>query len=377
MLAAGVSHQGYYWLGLQRGSHFVGFRSEDAVLDIDLRSDTVTKPSPEMRRAMYEAEVGDDVYGEDPTMNRLQERMAELTGKEAALFVPSGTMGNLVSILTHCGRGTEAIMGSQSHTFWYEGGGSSALGGVHVHTVLNQPDGTMDPVEVERAVRVPNVHFPRTSLICLENTHNRCGGVVLSVEQMAAIREVADRHGLPIHLDGARIFNAAIALGVQVSELTALVDTVQICFSKGLAAPVGSIVCGPQAFVDEAIRNRKMLGGGMRQAGVLAAAALYAVDNMVERLADDHANACYLAERVLAMPGVTIDPATVQTNMVRFELTIEGCSATDVVARLNERGVHIMDIDERTFRAVTHYGVEREDMVRAADELEKALCSIA
>ena len=239
---------------------------------IDLRSDTVTLPSPEMREAMYRAELGDDVYGEDPTINRLEALAATKLGKEAALFVVSGTMGNLVSILTHCQRGDEVIMGNQAHTFVYEAGGVSALGGVHVHTIPNQPDGMLDLVDLENAVRGENVHFPTTRLICLENTHNRCGGAVLTVEQMAAVRQVADTHGLAVHLDGARLFNAAVALGVDVSVLAEPFDSIQFCFSKGLAAPIGSMVVGSKAFIGKALRCRKIVGGGMRQVGVIAAA---------------------------------------------------------------------------------------------------------
>jgi len=248
---------------------------------VDLRSDTVTLPSDEMRQAMARAELGDDVFGEDPTVNRLERMAAERVGKESALLVTSGTMGNLTSILTHCRRGEEVILGDQSHTFVYEGGGIAALGGVHPHTIPNQPDGTLRLEDVENAIRPDNVHFPRTKLICLENTHNRCNGAPLTPQYMAAVAALARRHRLNVHLDGARLFNAAVALGVDVKELAAPVDSLSICLSKGLAAPVGSVVCGPQAFIAEARRVRKVLGGGMRQAGVLAAAGIVALETMV------------------------------------------------------------------------------------------------
>ena len=256
---------------------------------IDLRSDTVTLPTPAMRQAMAEAELGDDVFGEDPTTIRLEQMAAERVGQEAAMLVPSGTMANLVCVLTHCGRGDEAILGDQCHTFVYEVGGIAALGGVHPHPVPNQPDGTLRLEDIERAIRSDNVHFPRSRLICLENTHNQCGGRVLRPGYMAEVVDLAHRRGLKVHLDGARVFNAAVALGVDVRELTAGMDSVSFCLSKGLSGPVGSLVCGPKEFVGQARRVRKMLGGGMRQCGVIAAAGIVALEQMVDRLAEDHA----------------------------------------------------------------------------------------
>jgi len=331
---------------------------------IDLRSDTVTKPTPEMREAMYRAEVGDDVYGEDPTMNRLEEMAAERLGKEAALFVVSGTMGNLVSLLTHCGRGDEIIMGDKAHTFLYEQGGVSALGGIHVRTVPNLPDGTLDPQDVEAAIRPDNLHFPRTRVICLENTHNVCGGVPLTPQQMAPIKEIAERHGLAVHLDGARIFNAAVALGIEAKEIAAQADTVQLCFSKGLSAPIGSAICGPADFIREARRTRKVVGGGMRQAGVIAAAAIVALEKMVDRLAEDHENAHLLAEGLAEIPGLKIDPSSVKTNIVIFGVQAQ-VAEQEVVARLAERGVKVGVIGPGRLRAVTHYGITRQDIDRA------------
>jgi len=248
---------------------------------IDLRSDTVTLPTPAMREAMYRAQLGDDVFGEDPTVNRLEEMAAGKMGKEAALLVPSGTMANLVCALTHCARGEEAILGDRSHMFINEAGGMSALGGIHPHIIPNQPDGTMRLQSIEDAIRGDNLHYPRTRLICLENTHNRCNGSPLTPEYTGSVVALARHRGLSTHLDGARIFNAAIALGVDVKELTRGVDSVIFCLSKGLAAPVGSMVCGSGAFIAEAQRNRKILGGGMHQAGVIAAAGIVALEQMV------------------------------------------------------------------------------------------------
>jgi len=333
---------------------------------IDLRSDTVTLPSPAMRQAMFEARLGDDVYGEDPTINRLQAMAAERLGKEAALFVPSGTMANLVCLLSHCGRGDEAIMGHMAHTFLFEAGGSAAVGGIHPHTVPNQPDGTLDLDDIRAAIRDPNnEHYPRTRLICLENTHNRCGGAVLAPDYMAQVRALADDYGLAIHLDGARVFDAAVALGVPASVVAQDADSVSFCLSKGLAAPVGSVVCGTEAFIRSARRMRKLLGGGMRQAGVLAGAGIVALDTMVDRLAEDHANARRLAEGLADLHGILLDPVRVTTNIVIFALAPDGLSAEELVAGLEARGVKMGAIGGRKIRAVTHYGVQAEDIEQA------------
>ncbi|MFQ6059233.1 MAG: low-specificity L-threonine aldolase [Anaerolineae bacterium] len=332
---------------------------------IDLRSDTVTLPTQAMREAMYRAEVGDDVFGEDPTVNRLEAMAAERMGKEAGLFVASGTMGNLVAFLTHCQRGDEVILGDRSHSFLYEAGGSAALGGIHPRPLPNQPDGTLDPAQVEAAIRPENVHFPRTRLICLENTHNRCGGAVLSPTYMATMGAIARRHGLAVHLDGARIFNAAVALGVEARDLTREVDSVTFCLSKGLSAPVGSVLCGRREFILEARRARKIVGGGMRQAGIIAAAGIVALEQMVDRLAEDHANARRLAEGLADIPGIAIDPQRVQTNIVIFELTAEGLMPAELVSRLEKEGVRLLAIGGSRLRAVTHYGIEEADIEAA------------
>lgn len=330
---------------------------------IDLRSDTVTLPSPGMRQAMFTAQLGDDVFGEDPTVNRLEAMAAERMGKEAALLVPSGTMANLICLLTHCRRGDEAIMGHLAHTFLNEAGGSAAVGGIHPRTVLNQPDGTMNLDEIEAVIRNPhNLHYPVSRLICLENTHNFCSGAVVSPEYMGRMRALADRYGLSVHLDGARIMNAAVALGVPPAELTQDVDSVSFCLSKGLAAPVGSLVCGTSQFIREARRNRKLLGGGMRQAGVLAAAGIVALETMVDRLAEDHANARRLAEGLAMLPGVLLDPEQIHTNIVFFGLRPTAISPQQLVAGLAARGVRLNAIGPRQLRAVTHYGIDSEDI---------------
>ncbi len=331
---------------------------------IDLRSDTVTKPTPAMRRAMYDAEVGDDVLGDDPTVQKLEELAAARLGKEAALFVASGTMGNLVSLLVHCGRGDEVILGDQAHTYVYEQGGSSALGGIHPRPLPNLPDGRIDLALLEASIRPDDIHAPRTKLITLENTHNRCGGAVLPVAYMNAVSELARRRGLALHLDGARVFNAAVALGVDVQALVAGCDSVSFCLSKGLGAPVGSVVVGSAAFVHEARRARKVVGGGMRQAGVIAAAGIVALTEMVDRLAEDHANARRLAEGIAGLPGVALDPATVQTNIVIFELERSGLAPQQLAEQLAERGVWLFTIGGRRLRAVTNYHVTAADIER-------------
>lgn len=343
---------------------------------VDLRSDTVTLPTPAMRQAMFEAELGDDVYGEDPTVNRLEAMAAERLGKEAAMFVPSGTMANLACLLSHCARGDEAIMGHMAHIFLLEAGSSAAVGGIHPRTVPNQPNGTLDLGDIEAAMRDPsNEHHPRSRLICLENTHNRCSGAVLTPEYMAQVRALADRHGLAIHLDGARLFNAAVALGVELAVLSRDADSVSFCLSKGLSAPVGSLVCGSAEFVRLARRQRKMLGGGMRQAGVLAAAGIVALETMVDRLAEDHDHAQRLAEGLARLPGIVLDPAQVQTNIVIFALAEDVLSTAEFVAGLAARGVKMGSIGGRRFRAVTHYGVGAGDIARALDAARAVLAN--
>jgi threonine aldolase len=340
---------------------------------IDLRSDTMTKPTAAMRKAMAEAEVGDDVFGEDPTVNRLEEMAAERLGKEAALLVSSGTMGNLVSQLAHCGRGDEIILGSQAHTFFFEQGGSAAVGGIHPRTVPNQPDGKLALADIEAAVRSDNIHFPRSRLILLENTHNLCNGCPLEIEYMQAVGEIARRYGLKIHVDGARFFNAAVALGVQPADLAAEADSVSFCLSKGLAAPVGSMVCGTKDFINEARRARKLLGGGMRQAGILAAAGIVALNEMVDRLADDHANAQKLARGLAQTPGIAINPDQIRTNIVFFEITRPDSTPEQFVQQIGAEGVRMLPVGPRRVRAVTHYHIRTEDIDRALSVISRVM----
>jgi threonine aldolase len=332
---------------------------------VDLRSDTITRPTESMKRAMAEAEVGDDVFGEDPTVRRLEEMAAERTGKEAALYVASGTMANLVSQLTHCGRGNEMILGDQCHVFYYEQGGSAAMGGIHPRTVRNQPDGTIDLADIEAAIRPEDVHFPRTRLIVLENTHNRCHGTPIAPRYMMDVARLAHERGIRVHVDGARIFNAAAALGVDASELAGPADSVSFCLSKGLAAPVGSLVCGDKAFIEDARRARKVVGGGMRQAGVLAAAGIVALTEMVDRLADDHENAKRLATELAEIPGLSVDVDRVRTNIVYVDILEPGPAAPELVERLRLEGVRVLPVGSGRFRAVTHYHIASEDVAYA------------
>jgi threonine aldolase len=324
---------------------------------IDLRSDTVTLPTQAMREAIFHADLGDDVFGEDPTINRLEAMAAERLGMEAALLVVSGTMGNAVSVLTHCARGEEAILGDSSHIFLNEAGGMSSLGGIFPHTIPNQPDGTLRLEEIEAAIRGDNIHFPRTRLICLENTHNRCYGAALTPEYTAEVVAIAKSRTLSIHLDGARIFNAAVALGVNVRALTRGVDSVNVCLSKGLAAPVGSVICGSRDFIARARRTRKMLGGGMRQAGIIAAAGIIALEEMTGRLTEDHDNARRLAEGIAGIPGLSIEPARVQTNILYIDLVDQRLSGDAFMAHLKQKGVLLSRTAPNRFRMLTHYGI--------------------
>ena len=329
---------------------------------IDLRSDTITRPTPAMCMAMANAEVGDDVFGEDPTVIRLEEMAAELMGKPAALFVASGTMGNLVSQLAHCRRGDEVLLGDQSHVFFYEQGGSAAVGGLHPRTLPNALDGTIDLEMLESAIRPDDVHFPRTGLILLENTHNRCGGRVLPAAYVQAVGALARKNGLKLHIDGARIFNAAVASDRPPAELVAPADSVTFCLSKALGAPVGSVVCGDAAFIAEARRMRKLLGGGMRQAGVLAAAGIVALKEMAPRLAEDHENARRLAQGLTAIAGLVVDMTTVETNLVYIKVAHAKWSAPQLVERLAERGLRVLAASKEHIRAVPTYHVSRREI---------------
>ncbi|MGE5674104.1 MAG: low-specificity L-threonine aldolase [Mycobacterium leprae] len=339
---------------------------------IDLRSDTVTKPTPEMRRAMYEAEVGDDVYGEDPTVNQLEAEAAKLLGKEAALFVASGTQGNQVAVLTHTNRGEEVIMEANSHVFYYEVAGIAALAACQTRPVAGVR-GAMDPAEVEAAIRGVNIHYPRTALVCVENTHNRAGGCILPQENISAIAAVAHKHGVPVHMDGARVFNAAVASGRPVSEVVAPVDSVMFCLSKGLAAPVGSILAGSKQFIAKARGNRKLLGGGMRQAGILAAAGLVAIRSMIDRLAEDHANAKALANGLNQITGLHVDLETVQTNMVMCNLVGAHQDAGALAAKISQAGVLCGDMGPNRIRFVTHKDVAAADLPEALDRIAQVI----
>ncbi|MFS0553216.1 low-specificity L-threonine aldolase [Brevibacillus sp. 179-C9.3 HS] len=341
-------------------------------MKIDLRSDTVTKPTEEMLRAMAEAEVGDDVYREDPTVNRLESIAAEILGKEAALFVTSGTQGNQVAVLTHCVNGDEVIAEADSHIFYYEGGAMSALAGVQTRTLVGER-GAMRAEDVERAIRGNNIHFPRTKLICLENTHNRAGGAVITVGQMKNIYDVAQKHGVPVHLDGARLFNAAVAQSVAVSEITCFADTVQICLSKGLSAPVGSILAGDRAFIEEARWWRKKLGGGLRQAGYLAAPGIIALTQMTERLAEDHERAKQLAE---GLRQLSLQVEQVETNIVLVNTDSIGQTAVAFLECLEEKGVLAVDFDEYVIRFTTHRHISEEQIKLVLKTVEQLIHTV-
>jgi threonine aldolase len=310
--------------------------------------------------------------GEDPTVNRLEEIASVRLKKDAALFVASGTMANLVALLTHCGRGDEVIVGDKAHSFINEVGGMAALGGIQPRTLPNQPDGTLALDDITNAIRGDNVHWPQTKLIALENTHNACNGSPLAPAYHKAVYDLAHARNLCVHTDGARIFNAAVALGVPVHELTQYTDTISFCLSKGLSAPVGSLLCGPRDFIAQARRQRKMVGGGMRQAGIIAAAGIVALETMIDRLADDHVNARRLAKGLADIPGIALEPARMKTNIVFFDLTGK-LTAPQLVERVARDGVLIGVNGERRIRAVTHYGIEREDIETALSAISRAM----
>ncbi len=329
---------------------------------IDLRSDTVTRPTPAMRKAMAEAEVGDDVYGDDPTVNRLQEIAAELLGTEAALFLPSGTQSNLCALLAHCERGDEYIVGQHAHTYKYEGGGAAVLGSIQPQPLDFMPDGSLDLGMVAASIKPDDPHFAKTTLLCLENTQ---GGKVLPLDYLAEAREFADQYGLGLHLDGARVFNASVKLDVPVAEISRHFDSVSVCLSKGLGAPVGSVLCGTIEIIEKSLRWRKMLGGGMRQAGVLAAAGILSLTEQVQHLREDHENAERLADALVDLPGLAIDRDAVQTNMV-FARVMEG-SQPELVRKMADEGVLVSGRADE-LRLVTHFDFKREkvELVAAA-----------
>lgn len=330
---------------------------------IDLRSDTITRPIEEMRKAAYEAEVGDDVYGEDPTVRRLEEKAAEMLGKEAALFVTSGTQGNQIAVLTHCRPGNEILLEADSHIFYYESGAVAALAGVQTRTIKGI-NGAMNPEDVLAAIRGEDQHFPETGLICIENTHNRAGGAIVPATNMKDIYQHAKAHHIPVHVDGARLFNAAAGANCSIKEFTQYSDTVQICLSKGLGAPVGSILAGSEEFIKRARKWRKRLGGGLRQVGIIAAPGLVALTKMTDRLSEDHENARFMADAIGEIEGMAISN-TVDTNIVVLEVGELGCSADKFVAALKDKGVLAVTFGPTQVRLTTHYDVSRADLEKA------------
>lgn len=334
---------------------------------IDLRSDTLTVPTPAMREAMAAAKVGDDVFGEDPTVNTLQELAAEKLGHEAALLVSSGTMGNLTALLAHCGRGDAAIVGDGSHVYTNEAGGLAVIGGVLPYVVPNQPDGSLRLEDIEAAIRPDDAHFAPARVVALENTHNRMGGAYLTPEYTRQVADLAHARGLKLHIDGARIFNAAVAQNVDVKALAQCADSVTFCLSKGLSGPVGSVLCGSREFIRIAHKRRKALGGGMRQAGVIAAAGIIALEQMVERLREDHANARVLAEGIARVEGLHVNLAGVKTNMVYFDLDPAlPFDAAELCRRAAAERVKMLPTGPRRIRAVTHCYVSCDEVIEAA-----------
>jgi len=340
---------------------------------IDLRSDTVTLPSDKIRKAIFDAQLGDDVFQEDDSVNLLEKTAAKLSGKDEALLVPSGTMGNLVSFLVHCPRGTEAILGNKSHTFTYEAGGISAFGGIHSHQLHNEEDGTIDIKSIKNAIRYDNIHFPKTSLISLENTHNKCFGYPLSKDYLDTVSDIAKENNLKLHVDGARIFNATVALDMPLSNLVENVDSITFCLSKGLACPVGSIICGSKEFIKEARRIRKALGGGMRQAGIIAAAGLSVLDNINDQILKDHKNAKLLAEGIDALKGLKINSNQVKTNIIYCRLDTDTMTSEAFLKACKEKGVLFFQYPSGDYRLVTHYGVNKNDIQSTLSTFEKIL----
>ncbi len=339
---------------------------------IDLRSDTFTLPTKEMLDSISSAELGDDVEGEDPTVNQLQALTAEMFGTEAALLVASGTMGNLVAMMSHCQRGDEIILESEAHIYYYELGGLSALVGALPRLVKGER-GKFTPQQLEENIRHPDLHYPISRLVCIENTHNRAGGSVWTPAEVAAVAKTARDHGLKVHCDGARIFNAAVALGVDVKEYMRHLDSLSFCLSKGLSCPVGSMVVGDAGFIEQAKRNRKMVGGGMRQAGIIAAPGVVGLQKMVGRLKDDHHNARKLAEGLSVLPGIEVDLDQVETNIVMADITGTGMKAETFVDRAGKVGVQMFEFGMNRVRLVTHYGIVAEDVEEAISRLRRLL----
>ena len=337
---------------------------------IDLRSDTVTLPTKEMREAILNAELGDDVFQEDPTINNLEKLAAKKFNKEAAIFLPSGTMANLVAVLTHCNRGDEVMLGDQSHTFLYEAGGISSFGGVHSRQLKNHNDGTIHLNDIKNAIRKKDVHFPPSRLICLENTHNRCFGMPLETNYVNEVVDIAKNNDMSVHVDGARIFNAAVATGSTVADLTKNVDSVSFCLSKGLSAPSGSLLCGDKNFIHRARFNRKALGGGMRQAGILAAAGVVAIDIMSAKIIEDHRNAKALAFGIAKIDGINIETEKIKTNIIYFKLDHPKINSESLLDIMSKKNIRFFELGPNWFRLVTHSGISKENIDYVISEFD-------
>ena len=338
---------------------------------IDLRSDTVSLPTDEMREAIYRAELGDDVYGEDPTVNALEAKAAQIFGMESAVLVASGTMGNLVASLAQCQRGDEVIVGNKSHLLLYEVANLAVTGGIQIRPIENKDDGTFDLNELELVIRGDDIHVPRTKMVVIENTHNRCSGAVIGLDHMKEISQLARSRDMKVHIDGARIFNAALALGVTPDKLVENADTITFCLSKGLSCPIGSIVCGSKETILEVRRNRKMLGGGMRQAGIFAAAGVVALDTMVDRMSEDHNNAKTLAQGIAEIDGLQVEPNMIKTNIVIVEVLAK--PITKFISDLKEKGLLVSHADTNRVRLVTHYGIEESDISKTLEIVDSAI----
>ena len=340
---------------------------------IDLRSDTVTLPTLEMMNAINAAILGDDVYVEDSSTIELESLAAKIMGKDSALLVSSGTMGNLISCLVHSQRGTEVIMGDKSHTFLYESGGISAYGGIHSHQLKNNYDGTIDIDMIKGAIRIDDVHFPISSLICIENTHNKCHGFPLQLEYINSVCDIAHENNIKVHMDGARLFNACVALDQPADKITENVDSVTFCLSKGLASPIGSIICGNADFIAEARRLRKSLGGGMRQTGIISAAGIISLNSMRTRLKDDHDNAKYLANGLHKLSGIELDTNLVPTNIIFFNFNHSKISSIELVKYMESNGIIFSDYNGKHCRLVLHHGISRDDVEKVIDVFNKLL----
>ena len=340
---------------------------------IDLRSDTVTLPTSEMMEAINTAILGDDVYMEDLSTIKLENMAAQIMGKESGLLVSSGTMGNLICNLVHCPRGTEVIMGHQSHTFIYESGGISSYGGIHSHQLKNNEDGTIEINDIKNAIRTEDIHFPVTSLICLENTHNKCHGHPLQIDYINKVCSLAHDNNIKVHMDGARLFNACAALNVSVDDIVKNVDSVTFCLSKGLSAPIGSVVCGSNDFIAEARRIRKSLGGGMRQSGIISAAGIVSLNNMIDRLKDDHANAKHLANFLSTLKGIELNLELVKTNIIYFNFNHPNMSSKDLVSHMKSKGIIFNNYNEKHCRLVTHHDISSDDIENVIDVFNKLL----